>query len=532
MRSGAGRTLGRVTLTQKQQGALAVHLALTFPVWIRRRKTTFSYIDDTNIRQRQSIDFRLPTRDQLPPHARPANCETVCVPLYIADKESLVKFSITDEAGAALSLLNTVENGGFAAEGLNAIVNGLSGRPGRATVSPNSLRTVLRSIVMASGHRGPGVAERALDPVRPLGSVLTADDVYKALVKDLARGFLMLVPIPYEPERDRCLKIEYLTRQDWDPVGLAGVAWAVARISSSLAISDKTQGFTELQAGWARGTHFEVEAPQDVVLGEAHLDCVQWDPRHRRSIRIDARRTVYDRPVLNVNLSPRVNYDPHRDDPARRGELLLCRQDTADLTLRIRPRSAPVLLPVTLASAVTSALLWGALARLGELEGQTSAGLLLLIPALLAAFLARPGEHAFATRLLQGVRWATVLVLACAIVAVGVIAGGLIRGDAPSSTVRIECEPSNTGSGRDSRRTYRLTDLVCEHALPRPPEGEVRPEANLAVRTSAIVATLVMMVLCLGLGITIKEGWRRRAASDRSSQKATQPDGEPLPRAP
>jgi hypothetical protein len=321
-------------LTHEQLGVLAVHLALTFPAWIRRRKTTFTYVDDTTIRQRQSVDIRLPQADLLPPHARPAADEQIYVPLYIAEKGSLVKFSVTDEAGASVSLLNTTENGGLATVGLNALVNGLSGEPGRASVAANSLKPILRTIVTARSADGADVAASALHPSRPLGRVLTTDDVYKALVRDLARGFLMLVPLPYDPGRDRCLKIEHQTRQEWhygtSTLG-SRLARGVARGASSLAVADKLQGFEALQIGWARGTHFEFEAPEDVVLGEATLNCVQWDPTHRRPIRIDARRTVFERPAIDLHIAPRVDYDPTRDSAQRRAELLQCRQDTAEV---------------------------------------------------------------------------------------------------------------------------------------------------------------------------------------------------------
>ncbi|MGH2968855.1 MAG: hypothetical protein ACRDK0_07300, partial [Solirubrobacteraceae bacterium] len=56
-------------------------------------------------------------------------------------------------------------------------------------------------------------------------------------------------------------------------------------------------------------------------------------------------------------------------------------------------------------TAALSAILLGVFSpRLAQLDGQTTSAILLVIPALLFGYLARPGEHAIATRLLVGVR--------------------------------------------------------------------------------------------------------------------------------
>jgi hypothetical protein len=229
------------------------------------------------------------------------------------------------------------------------------------------------------------------------------------------------------------------------------------------------------------------------------------------------------------SIAPRVDYDPTRDSAQRRAELLQCRQDTAEVVLRLRPRPAPVMVPVTVASALTTGLLWMALARLGELDGQTSAALLLLFPAVLAAFLARAGEHAFATRLLTGVRWTTLLVAACALVAVGVIGGGFVRDDSRARASAITCMPRNAGTGKP-RRAFRMVRLTCR-AHP-PARAPVADGARDAVLAGALAASGLTAVLLAGLVRTSATSRRRRAAGDRESQRATLPDGSPLPRAP
>ncbi len=76
-------------------------------------------------------------------------------------------------------------------------------------------------------------------------------------------------------------------------------------------------------------------------------------------------------------------------------------------------------------------LLGFGMARLGSLlnpekpdHSQTAAALLLVIPTFLAAYIARPGEHRLASRVLVGVRALVIGSGLCAVVGVGVLASG------------------------------------------------------------------------------------------------------------
>lgn len=50
----------REPLAREALGVVAVQLALSYAEWVRRRRTTISYVEDTTIRQRMSVDFALP----------------------------------------------------------------------------------------------------------------------------------------------------------------------------------------------------------------------------------------------------------------------------------------------------------------------------------------------------------------------------------------------------------------------------------------------------------------------------------------
>src|SRR4051812_7104980 len=64
-------------------GVIAIQLALHFAVWVRRRRFIISYIDDTTIHQRMSVDFVLPEPDWFWSTTAPARGSTIYVPLHI-----------------------------------------------------------------------------------------------------------------------------------------------------------------------------------------------------------------------------------------------------------------------------------------------------------------------------------------------------------------------------------------------------------------------------------------------------------------
>jgi hypothetical protein len=101
---------GPQALTRTQLGSIAVYLASSFPLWIRRRKTSFECVDENVVHTRHSVDFRLRS-EHFPEGAVPADSQRIYVPINIAPKDPLTSFSVVAEDGATLSLLNTSENG-------------------------------------------------------------------------------------------------------------------------------------------------------------------------------------------------------------------------------------------------------------------------------------------------------------------------------------------------------------------------------------------------------------------------------------
>jgi hypothetical protein len=503
--------------------ATAVELALTFAAWVRRRKWTIEYVDDTTIRQQMSVDFRLPGEDRLA--SRPGRGETIYVPLWIPKKLPLTNVDVLDEEGRAIPVLNRVENGRLASRGLFLAIDGAAAARG-VEVNPDALAEALRTIATAQPKTDRPAIDAALASPE-LNAALEEGDERWALVQDLVDGFLLMVPVEYAPGRDRLIKLAFDTPHYWhgEQPGW-GDRWRGAL--ASLGLADKEQKFQRISIGLARGTHFQLNAPPSVDLAEAWIDVSQYDPDRGGVEPIPRRQVVYDRPRAELNVSPRAAYDPDRplvpedpddpDDPANVAyrHFVSCRHDIADIQVRLCPYARDVFAGAMVICLLTTPLLWLVDRRLVELDGQTSAALLLALPAILAAYLARPGEHAFAARLVFGVRVTALVVGACALGVAAIIGAGGIREAAaapPPKGSIVRCAAKNQVTGVTGEPDIRLHALRCTvpaTRTPGKPKAKADSTAQILVTALALLATFGTLLLIAGFARTLYGDLQRR----------------------
>jgi hypothetical protein len=69
--AGPGRSRPDERLTDDELASIAVRLALSFPQWIERRVEHVVYLDDTPVRQRESVTLRWPEPEFFVDEARP-----------------------------------------------------------------------------------------------------------------------------------------------------------------------------------------------------------------------------------------------------------------------------------------------------------------------------------------------------------------------------------------------------------------------------------------------------------------------------
>ena len=134
------------------------------------------------------------------------------------------------------------------------------------------------------------------------------------------------------------------------------------------------------------------------------------------------------------------------------------RSDTARLVVRLHARRGGAFGTVTAAAAVTAAALVVAADRAPRLDEQTSAAVLLIVPTVLLAYLTRPGEHIYATRLLLGVRLLGGIAALCSLAFAVMLGTGFFDTDGGNPPVLLDA-----GAGRAANVVAFVA--VCAAAL-------------------------------------------------------------------
>jgi hypothetical protein len=383
-----GATLERV-------GAAIAPLLLTPSRWIYRRVETVRFIDDSWVRRHVSVDFELPPLLTETTPYRMGSPPSYLAPIALLAKQGLRHFDLRDEYGAALALLTRDQNVRVAAAAMVSQAHAyLKQRHNRNL--EEEIAIDLRSV---AGSVDPPEEEferlfRSEGKARVNRELLSRNPRLRALVGALAENFIVLVPLTATSRR--VIKYAYdeplpASRLPRSRRLLEAFGWVPAEILWSTP-----------SVGLSRSFHLETEAPRDLEILGATL------------VATDSRGRSY---VFRQGASGRrshLNGDGMPQDAI----------GTASVSLRAR---RPGLLRAALVLALlTSILLSLGVWRIHAIESDPASpiALLALAPALLAAYLARPGEHELVSALLVGVRGLVVVVGASATGAAAVIMGG------------------------------------------------------------------------------------------------------------
>jgi hypothetical protein len=215
--------------------------------------------------------------------------------------------------------------------------------------------------------------------------------------------------------------------------------------------------------------------------------------------------------------------DPAAEEAARQ-DYVRCRGDKGSIDVFLRPEPSGVLAATLVTSLVTAALLWVIQGRLAELDVQTGSGLLLVLPVVVVAYLARQGEHAFATRLLVGVRTCALVVGLCALAVAALIGVATIDRTVPSplpQPATVFCDAENQRFGRPARRASELRTLHCTTpaaAPERPARSTENETAQGWARIAAVVASVMAGILLVGFLRTWMSDFRSRGRAGSYSE--------------
>jgi hypothetical protein len=136
---------------------------------------------------------------------------------------------------------------------------------------------------------------------------------------------------------------------------------------------------------------------------------------------------------------------------------------------------------------------------------------------LLFGYLARPGEHAIATRLLAGVRFFGLIAASAAVSGGALIGSGDFLETPVAIRDELDCRPDSHTVGPPGRRREVLRDLDC--TLVRKPEAEatVKDGAQDLMDTLVKIAGGSSGLLVLGALVNVGATSTARRRADKSN---------------
>lgn len=386
-------------------GPLVLSMQFTDSGWLHRRVDRVSFLSDTLYRHHVSIDFDVNDASLVRSMRSAAKLpERVLVPLGLMTKRALTGFDLRDASGASIPLLTSQETGEAAYQAVSYL--------GSRVIGPEPLsadtQRVLRTIVSGSPSDARGALEKWYPaahhtlPAMAQSVRLMKDDAFKLVVNELVENFIALTPVPADEPR-QILKYSYVDELPWNtPRRLDHFFGSSARFT-----------FPVLAAGTGYSYHFEVSAPEDLdlrrlALYEAIGEPPVPVPGKAAHMRVDGRREQ-----MHVHMALADRYASHIAVvdlvPQRRGLV----------------RSAWIGALYATAALVAGYLWQRGEHRLQDVNVEALGAALLLIPAIAAVYVSRPGEHGMATRLAFGTRAAAVLAAVAAVLASVTLAVGI-----------------------------------------------------------------------------------------------------------
>ncbi len=348
--------------------------------WISRRVETMHFLADGATRRSVSVDVTVPLEF----------VELGCLPVAILGKQVLHALDVRDPEGAALSVMNTGEDADLAARMLSTLLTpGPGGGP---------RRELLSNVVYFTGTAAE--RDRLLDEVRLVAAPSLVSEA-AALAQSLMAGFLFVVILPAGVTAGQRWMVKFAYEE---PVSIDGKIFP-------------EPAWTYVTPWWSERYHFEVRAPRPLLVDRLEL----WSPvsgttpeegdEEVRVLEQDGPRGVRVAHVATGGLGTGGDHLVWFTLLAeRRGMVTVAWWAVlATLTVFVVPAVGNLLAPDA----------WRV-----PTDG-TSAALLLLVPAVLATFLAQTGDHEVVAHRLRGARLQLALsgglLFAAAVVLSGVV---------------------------------------------------------------------------------------------------------------
>ncbi len=360
--------------------------------WIHRRVETLVFIDDARVRRRVSVDFTVPDLPKIVV-PRPDHQGLVLLPIALLDKRLLRKFDLTDQSGMSLSAVTEAQKNEIG----HSILRGYARRAVYAQTGQNLDEGLVEKLAqIVKGDRQAAV--RALKAWNSQWShqagVVWKDNEARTLMQDLARNFVLFVPLAAAPGDRRLIKFSYeQSLGDAERLPEAPRQGKLKRhqhLQRALALRPWDFAFDITSSGQAAGYHIELEAPVELVVAKASLE--RWSPLPPTTL------DSSNNPTALVHLNP----------------VRQSREVAASFKVQFALRSAGLLVAALMVASLTSAVLLGGLVLhlLGVAVRADAAGpVVVVLPAVVAPFVAIPGAHRLVQRIVLALR---VMILASA----------------------------------------------------------------------------------------------------------------------
>lgn len=364
--------------------------------FVNRRVETIEVVDQQTSRRRVSVDVTV---------RRGGNLEAAgqqrlrVLPIGLLARQPLHNFDITDEDGRALPILTRDEGERIVVAGLRSYAEEILKELEVELVDPvaedldtlatgtevQALSAYLRMLEASAAEPGDET-DQELRAALEQRKALFDNPAMRRLMRLLTRAFILFVQTDVEVGSRRIYKFTF--EHATNTKERSARRWLMVR----LGLRHSHMPLDATAAQQARSFHVEVAAPPNLEIARARL--------HAAGCRDEKAGGGLGRVHLNIAQAT----------------------GPGTVDIKFRTQRGGFLRAALLTSALACALLFLGRTRLDNLatEVEAASTMLLIVPGLLAAYLARPGEHALASALLVGVR-AMVLVTGLCSIGAGLV---------------------------------------------------------------------------------------------------------------
>jgi hypothetical protein len=373
-----------------QEVAASVMALLLHPdLWISRRTEEVDFVDDRTVSRRVSVSFEVPAIA----HGfeiRPGR-SVLFAPLALLGKGLARRLTVTTGAGERIPMVNRVDSQEIAATMLIELATSVLGEPPNADLK-DELEAVATGAPDASLKRAQILEERARRPGEDELEALWREHRVPLLIEDVARKFIFIVPCFDLADYDEAIvmytyeetlesaKTDLAVRLGWRPIPVE------VKVPS---------------VGLARSCDIDIRVPDDLCMSTAAIS------DHRTHARL-------------------------ADDPeaARTAHLYVAqaeREARGVAGLKIYTQAGAFSWATFGAAALATLILGAGAIWAGNFakSAEPASAILLGLPALLAGYLTRPGEHGLVQRAVWGLRFALGVTFFVSILAIVALVAGL-----------------------------------------------------------------------------------------------------------